>query len=191
MITSNALELLTNGKSVIPAVRNEEDFNFALQDPRITSLILLYGDINTLPGMLAKAKRAQKVVIVHTEMLGGLGGDKAAVAFLAKAGVKALITTKSHLGKAAQESGMFVIQRMFLMDSASLRSGIHLLRNFKPDAIEILPASVPAWVVEQFTKETGIPVIAGGLMRFRIDVERALRNGIRCISVSNRELWDM
>lgn len=189
MVKEDIIRLLTNGRMVIPAVRSEEDFHCVVGNPDISSLILLFGDINDLPELILKAKKAKKLAVVHTDLLGGLSGDKAAIVFLVKAGVPAIITTKPQLIKTAKEYGLLTIQRLFAVDSASLSTGINLLRSSKPDAVEILPASVPAWAIGKLSNELGIPIIAGGLLKDIKDVKAAVKNGACCVSASNRNLW--
>lgn len=176
---------------VIPACRTETDFAIALQLPRSPSLIILFGDINTLPDILRRAEAAGKMLLIHMDLLDGIGRDRAGIVFLAKLGVKGLITTKPQLGKLAQQEGMRVIQRMFLVDSESLRTGIHILKGFRPDAIEALPASTPASVLAELKSATDVPILAGGLVRSSEDVQRAVANGACAVSTSQRELWNL
>jgi glycerol uptake operon antiterminator len=85
---------------------------------------------------------------------------------------------------------MLVIQRLFLMDSEAVRSGLHLLSAFKPDAIEVLPATIPASVVCEIARVTELPIFGGGLVFTVEDVIQALKNGICAVSTSKRELWN-
>ena len=176
---------------VIPACRTEADFACALRLPEAPSLILLFGDINTLPELLQRANAAGKLLLVHLDLLEGVGRDKAGIAFLAKLGVKGLITTKPQLGKLARQEGLRVIQRMFLVDSESLRTGIRILKGFRPDAIEALPASTPASVLAELKEATDVPIMAGGLVRSADDVRQAVANGACAVSVSLRQLWNI
>ena len=174
---------------VIPAARTIEDLRlaFACQAPGI---MLLFGDINTLPGVLSEASRHHKKLIVHLDLLEGVGKDRAGVRCLARMGVPALITTKSQLVKAAREDGLVVIQRLFMMDSDTLRNGIKIIRNVKPDAIEILPASVPPFVFQELAREVQLPILAGGLVNTQQDVQQALANGASAVSTSSAQLWE-
>jgi glycerol uptake operon antiterminator len=95
------------------------------------------------------------------------------------------------MGKLAKQEGMRVIQRMFLVDSESLRTGIHLLKGFKPDAIEALPASTPARVIGELKAAVGLPVMAGGLVGGAADVQQAIANGACAVSTSRRDLWNL
>lgn len=174
---------------VIPAARNYSDLTLALSKAAAPGVILLFGDINALPGLLAEAKGHGKTLLVHLDLLEGVGRDKAGVKHLARMGVSALITTKSQLVKVARDEGLLVVQRLFLMDSESLKTGIKLVKNLKPDAIEVLPASVPRWVFEELSRETGLPVFAGGLVGTWDDVDNALAHGASAVSTSSRDLW--
>lgn len=185
----NALRLLCNGP-VIPAPRTLEDFHYALTNTGALAIILLFGDINTLPELLAKAQDAKKLLVVHMDLLEGIGKDKAGIKFLAHMGVRAVITTKPHLAKYMHDEGMIVIQRLFLVDSEALRTGINLIHNYKPDALEVLPASVPASAVRYLEEQTGLPILAGGLLHTRDDVTSAIRHGLAAVSASKRELWN-
>lgn len=189
MATFDILKILTNGP-VIPAARSMEGFKAALAHTVVPGVVLLFGDINSLPGLIAQAKEHKKCIILHVDLFDGIGKDKAGIRFLARLGITAIITTKTHLCKLAREEGMIVIQRLFLMDSDSLRTGLNLVRSFKPDAIEILPGSVPASVVKKIIDETGLPILAGGLIRTQEDVDHAIERGISAVSTSRQELWD-
>ncbi|HWR41374.1 MAG TPA: glycerol-3-phosphate responsive antiterminator [Patescibacteria group bacterium] len=187
-VNDNILRLICD-KEVIPAPRCLDDFKFALTKTDAVSVILLFADINSLPGMLAMAQQEKKRVVIHLDLLEGIGKDKAGIRWLARIGVTALITTKSHLGKIAREEGMIVIQRLFLVDSEAVKTGINMLRGFKPDILEVLPASAPARVIEELIQAAGLPILGGGLVRTKEDVCNALGNGISAVSASRRELW--
>lgn len=189
MAAFDILKILTKGP-IIPAARSIEGFKAALAHTIVPGVVLLFGDINTLPGLIALAKEHKKCIILHVDLFDGIGKDKAGIRFLARLGITAIITTKTHLCKLAREEGMIVIQRLFLMDSDSLRTGLNLVRSFKPDAIEILPGFVPASVIQRIVDETGLPILAGGLIRTQEDVNQAILRGISAVSTSRQELWD-
>lgn len=188
-MTRLSIGSLADRGSVIPAARSREDFLYALHNTSAPAVMLLFGDINDLPWLVRQGQESKKRLILHIDLFEGIGKDKSGIRFLAHMGITALITTKSHLGKHAREEGMFVIQRIFLMDSESLRTGINMLRGFRPDAAEILPALAPAAVVRELTQEFDIPVLGGGLVRSPADVAAAVKSGIYAVSASRRELW--
>lgn len=187
---SEPLQWLCTGK-VIPACRTEAELATALRLPQAPSLIILFGDINSLPELVRRVDEAGKLLLLHLDLIGGIGRDRAGIQFLAKLGVKGLITTKPQLAKMARQEGMRVIQRMFLVDSESLRTGISLLKGFRPDAIEALPASTPASVLAELKAATDVPILVGGLVRSAADVNQAVANGAFAVSTSQRELWTL
>ena len=189
MAPFDVLKILTNGP-IIPAARYIEVFKAALTHTNVPSVVLLFGDINSLPVLISQSKEHKKRIILHLDLFDGIGKDKPGVKFLARMGISAVVTTKSHLCKFARDEGMIVIQRMFLMDSESLRTGLNLVHNFKPDAIEILPGTVPTSVVQELIRETGLPILAGGLIRTQEDVNHAIKRGISAVSTSRQNLWD-
>lgn len=188
MQSQNLLKLLCSG-DVIPAARNIDDFKHALEHTKAPSVILLFGDIVSLPSLLTLAQNSKKRLFVHLDLLGGIGKDEAGIRFLARLGVTGLITTKAYLCKTAREEGMIAIQRLFLMDSDALRTGVHLVLKYKPDAVEVLPATVPVSAIKQLQEANKIPILAGGLVHTREDVESAIKNGICAISTSETSLW--
>lgn len=187
---SEPLQWLCTGK-VIPACRTEAELAAALRLPHAPSLIILFGDINSLPELIRRTDEAGKLLLLHLDLIGGIGRDRAGIQFLARLGVKGLITTKPQLAKIARQEGMRVIQRMFLVDSESLRTGISLLKGFRPDAIEALPASTPASVLAELKAATDVPILVGGLVRSADDVMQAVANGAFAVSTSQRELWNL
>lgn len=187
---NESLQWLCTG-NVIPACRNEEEFACALQLQQAPSLIILFGDINSLPELLRRADEAGKLLLLHLDLVGGIGRDRAGIQYLAKLGLKGLITTKPQLAKMARQEGLRVIQRMFLVDSESLKTGISLLKGFRPDAIEALPASTPASVLAELKAATDVPILVGGLVRSASDVTQAVANGACAVSTSRRDLWNI
>lgn len=189
-VTQKSVVSLLYSNPVIPAVRTAADFKLAMTDTAAPAIILLFGDINMLPDLLTQAKQCNKRLILHIDLFEGIGKDRAGIIFLARMGVTAIITTKSQLAKHARDQGMIVIQRLFVMDSEAIKTGANLLGNFKPDALEILPASVPASVVARLQSLTGLPIFAGGLVETEEDILSAVKKGICAVSTNKKELWN-
>ncbi|CUH94355.1 hypothetical protein P22_0421 [Propionispora sp. 2/2-37] len=183
------LKTIVNGP-IIPAVRTIQDFKHAMMHTAAPGVIVLFGDINTISSLLEQAKQYKKRLILHLDLLEGIGRDKAGINFLARQGVSAVITTKTQIGRMAHEDGMIVIQRLFLMDSEAVRTGINAARTLKPDAIEILPGTVSSNIIKKLVAEVGLPLLAGGLVQTEEEVLTALRNGVYSVSTSKRELWN-
>jgi glycerol uptake operon antiterminator len=184
-----ALKELLVSQRIIPAVRNQEDLTEVLKQEKFQLLVLLFGDINTLPGTIETVRRAGRKVIIHMDLLDGIAKDRAGVSFLAKLRPYGLISTKSQVIKAAKEEGLIAIQRLFAVDSESVRTGIQSMRNSRPDAVEFLPGTIPGDVIEELQSTLHIPVIAGGLLRTKHDVEAALAKGAIAVTTSRKYLY--
>ena len=101
-----------------------------------------------------------------------------------------VISTRSQLLRAASTLGLATIQRMFLMDSASLESCVRLMRGNPPDLVELLPGLVPK-AISIVRRRLDIPVIAGGMVTEEGEVAQALSAGALAVSSSEKTLWRM
>ncbi|MDR3600321.1 MAG: glycerol-3-phosphate responsive antiterminator [Desulfosporosinus sp.] len=178
-------------KKIGATIRRVEDLNEAVHHPNIGTIFLLGADINVLPSIIKKIHADNKVLLVHLDMLEGIGKDRAGIHLLARMGLRGLVTTKPNLVKFAKEEGMVVIQRLFVLDSESVKTGIKMASTVKPNAVEILPATVPGYVIQDMKDSLRIPILGGGLLRTEEDVRHVLAKGIDAVSTSLRHLWDM
>jgi len=91
--------------------------------------------------------------------------------------------------KAYETNGVLAIQRLFLIDSGAIDTSVELARRSQPDLIEVLPGLLPQWIRE-VKDRTGVPVIAGGLIRTREEAAAALEAGAAAVTTSRPDLWD-
>jgi glycerol uptake operon antiterminator len=175
---------------IIAAVNNIDELENAISSP-CKIVFLLTGDILNIEKMVDVLRKNDKLVYIHVDLIGGLSRDTTAIKYINNT-VKpdGIITTKNNLIKAAKDLGMFTIQRLFLLDSLSLDSGINSIKTIKPDVVEILPGIVPK-IIREIREKTRIPVVAGGLIRDKADVIDSLNAGAIGISTSNENVWYM
>lgn len=112
------------------------------------------------------------------DLMEGIGKDRAGIRLLSRMGVPGIVTTKSNLVKYAREEGICAIQRLFIVDSESLKTAIRVAGSVRPTAVEILPATVPRFVIDEMKRALGLPVLGGGLLKTEEDVRKALASGI-------------
>lgn len=175
---------------IVPALRSEEKLRCAAES-LATSVFLLYGDLLNLKHLVEYFHEHGKSVFIHLDLVRGLGKDESAVEYL-KVEIMAdgIITTKGNLVDVARKIGLVPIQRIFLLDSQSLLTGIAQIKMHRPDYIEVLPGLIPD-LIEQVSKETNIPVITGGLIKTAAQVFEALKKGAVAISTSEESLWNL
>lgn len=175
---------------IIAAVNDQEKLEPAIHSP-CEIIFLLYGSIFNLKEIVDRCREQDKCILVHIDLMEGLSKDAVALKYL-HYNIKpdGIITTKSNLIKIAKDMGMFSIQRLFILDSLSLDSGIKSIHSTRPDAIEILPGIMPK-IIQTIHHETRIPVVAGGLIGDKEDVVNVLKAGAVGVSTSKREVWYM
>lgn len=176
-------------RPVIAAARDSRGAALAAHSPA-AAVFLLGGSIMILPQMVRDARSGGKRVFVHLDLLEGLGHDAAAVEWCARfAAPDGLISTRAPLLKRARECGLLTIQRLFVMDKASLSHGVKQLRQSGPDLIEVLPGLLPKAVSALVEALPGMPVIAGGMVTEASEVNAALNAGALGVSTSEQALW--
>lgn len=175
---------------VIAGLRNDRALKKAVKS-NVIALFVLYGDIFVLPGIMKLASKYDKLVFLHIDLINGIGRDKIGVKYLAQNNLcDGIVTTRSNLIKAAQHEGLMAIQRLFLLDSAALKTGKSLLESNRPDAVEILPGIAAPYFIEHIEAKPSSPIIGGGLIRTREQVTNLIDQGVLAVSTSNQDLWN-
>lgn len=173
---------------IIAAIKDEVGLKKCVtSDSRV--IFILYGDILTIPDIVATVKASGKIAMVHIDLITGLSSKEITVDFLKKyTQADGIITTKPNLIKRAKELGFYTILRLFLLDSMAYENIDRQVKVAKPDVIEVLPALMPK-IVAKVCKLSPVPVIAGGLVSDKEDVMTLLQAGVICISSTNERIW--
>ncbi|MDN7244569.1 glycerol-3-phosphate responsive antiterminator [Planococcus shenhongbingii] len=176
-------------KGVLPVLRNMKEFERLLSSEH-EYIIFLEVRLSQLKALVQAAKKAEKKVVLHIDLIQGLKADAYGIEYLVRE-VKpdGIVSTRSNVIALAKKNKLMTIQRLFLLDSHALEHNIKLINQVKPDYIEILPGIIPS-VIEEVHEQTGIPVIAGGLIRTEKDIQLAYEGGAVAISTSQAELWE-
>ena len=174
---------------IIPALRSVAD-GWVLPDlPDPRWVFLLGGTLATIGEPVGQMQRRGWRVFVHADMLRGLAPDQEGMAFLAEfAAPDGIITTYSHTVLAARRAGFVTIQRLFLLDSLSITTGVAQARSARPDAVEVLPGVLPE-ATRQVVRSLPCPVIAGGLVTDTDYVDQMVAAGAAGVSTSTPRLW--
>jgi glycerol uptake operon antiterminator len=157
---------------------------------KVSALFILHGDIFNLPQIMLEGKEHNKMIFLHLDLIKGIGKDKEGIIYLTRKKLcDGVVTTKSNLIEVAKREGLIVIQRLFLLDSASLKTGERLLKQNQPDAIEILLGIAAPYFIEHIYKKLICPIIAGGLIRKKEEIDELFKKGVMAVSTSKKELW--
>ena len=175
---------------IVAAVNDIEELELALESD-CEIIFLLTGNIFNLKDIVTRVKEKEKVICIHLDLLEGFSKDLIALRYINEyIQPHGIITTRSNLIKKAKNMDMFLIQRLFILDSLSLETGITSIQTVQPDAIEILPGIMPK-IIKKISKETQIPLIAGGLINDKEDVIESLKAGAIGVSSSNNSIWKL
>lgn len=173
---------------ILPAVRKMKDFDRALETTHQT-IVLLETRLAQLKSLVVYAKRSNKKVLVHFDLIQGLKADEYGMEFLIRE-IKpdGILSTRGNVITLAKKHHLLAIQRMFLLDSLALEHNLKLIERTQPDCVEVLPGLVPN-IIGQIKKQTNTPVIAGGLVTEEHQVTTAFNAGAAAVSTSSTALW--
>ena len=175
---------------IIAAVRDEKMLQRAiLANPKV--VFMLFGNIGDLQQQCRELRSAGKMVFLHVDLIDGLRPDNVGLRYIAeKMNPDGIITPKGACVRMAHEVGLYAIQRVFMLDSSALRSGVQNVQSCKPDLVEILPGVSPK-ALELSKRDMPVPIIAGGLIFEKEDVFSALNAGAIAVSSSHEAIWSM
>ena len=174
---------------VAAALKSQDDMKVALMS-QVALLFLLKGDAFELIPFIQQAHERGKGVVVHVDLVSGVGKDRAGIQYLRQIGVDAIITSRSQLVAAGRAEGLVTIQRLLLADDASLETGVRTIARAAPDIVEVLPGIIFPDVAALLQQLLGGPFIAGGFIREADDVIRIRTAGAILSSSSTYTLWD-
>lgn len=175
---------------VIAAIVTLDKLETAIKS-QCKTIFLLTGTIFNLQDSIDKIHQAGKKVYVDVDLMEGFGKDPVFLEYLSNVlKPDGIITTKGNLIKTARSLNLFAIQRIFVFDSKSFNSGIDSVTKIKPDAVEILPGIMPK-IIRKARDEAKLPVISGGLILDKEDIDDAINAGAIAITTSNELLWNL
>lgn len=178
-------------KPVIAGVKSIDDAILAVER-QVEIVFFLTGTMFDLRELVRRDLQPRPLIFAHVDLLQGIGKDQWGLRFLAQdIGVDGILTTRSHLIKAAKKEGLMAIQRLFVLDSEALKTGLSIVSSSEPDAIEILPALILPHIHQRLPVNELPPIIAGGLIETADELRAVLKTPARAVSTSRQELWAM
>lgn len=174
---------------IIAAVRDVNGLNTALKSA-VEFVFLLDASLMNINRRVRQIKESGKKAFVHLDMVAGLGKDAGALEFLWEdCRPEGVILTKPNLIQTARHLGFVAVQRLFVLDSLSVQTGLKIANESRPDFIEVMPGAVVAKIIAQIRQKSAVPVIAGGLIETRGEVVELLKAGALAVSTSKTDLW--
>lgn len=182
---------LFEANPIIAAVKDLKGLNDCCVMEDIKVVFILFGDICSINQIVEKIKGADKIALVHIDLITGLSGREVAVDFIREqTRADGIISTKPALIKRARELSFLTALRVFVLDSMAFENIKKQVEIARPDIIEILPGLMPG-VIKKVCKAVKVPVIASGLISEKEDVVVALAAGAISVSTTNPKVWNM
>lgn len=175
---------------LIAAVKEPKAIESAVKyKENIGAVILMTGTVLTAKKYVDYLQSNGLAVILHVEKIGGLQMDHDGIDFIKRyIQPDGIVTTKTGIIKRAKEKGLFVIQRIFLVDTDMYVNVENSINKNQADIIEMMPCRV-AEFISKLSKETTIPIITGGLLNSIEHATQAFDHGAIAVSTSNTEMW--
>jgi glycerol uptake operon antiterminator len=170
------------------AIVGEGPLSAALES-RVPIVFILRGNGLELSPIVERAHAAGKLIAAHLDLVDGLRADHRGVAWLARSGVDAIITSHGPLMQAIRDEGAIAIQRLLLSRWSHLDTALTAISRSAPDIIEVLPGVILPSVM-RLMPEFNVPVLAGGFVRTIEDARTVLAAGAIGVTTSSPVLWD-
>lgn len=182
---------LLEANPVIAAVKDMPGLNACCEREEIKVVFVLFGDICNISEIVKQVKDADKVAMVHIDLITGLSGKEIAVDFIRQhTAADGIISTKPAMIRHARELSLYTTLRVFVLDSMALQTLEKQIHAAGADTIEILPGLMPK-IIRKICRLVRVPVIAGGLISDKEDVVAALSAGAISVSSTNQNVWSM
>ena len=173
--------------TVIAAVRTEAELEKALKS-RVSTVFMLAPNIENIEMQAEKAHKANKMFFIHIDLAEGIGKDEYGIKFAKEQGVDGIISTRTALIKLAKAQGLLAVQRFFVLDSHSVGTIVDSAKTSKADMIELMPGMVTK-VIKQIKAIFDTPIVAGGLIETKEEIDEAYASGAVAVSTGKVELW--
>lgn len=175
-------------KPVIAGLKGIEHVR-AAADHGILACFYLTGNIFELRELAQICRDNGQMIFAHVDLINGIARDGHGMMMLAnELEVDGVLTTRSHLITAAQKAGLLGIQRLFMLDSEALQTGLKMIQASRPDAVELLPALILPYIAGRLPQKLP-PIIAGGLVETEEELAMVLRTPVVAVSTSQMRLW--
>lgn len=179
---------LARGFPVAAAVKSSHDMQVALESDALL-IFLLKGDVFQITPFIVQAHQRGKGIVVHIDLISGVGRDRAGIQYLHEIGVDAVITSRSQLVSAGRAEGLIMIQRLLLIDDSALEIGVRTITRAAPDFVEVLPGIIFPEIAPTLQRLLPGPFIVGGFIRDADEVAHIRASGALLSSSSTVALW--
>lgn len=170
------------------AVKSEAQLAAALEH-RPGVIFVLRGNGLELGPVIRAIHESGKLAAIHLDLVDGLASDVSGVRWLARCGADAIISSHGNAVRAVRAEGVVAIQRLLCINELALDHGLAAVARAQPDFVELLPGVILPEVADLVLPRLNVPLLAGGYIRDRADLQRVLQAGALAVTTSERSLW--
>ncbi len=174
--------------NVIAAARSDEELLIASKS-KVDIIFMLSPNISKIKKQTEIVHSRGKKIFIHLDLAEGIGKDEYGIRFAKEQGVDGIISTRTNIIKMAKKEGFFTVQRFFLVDSQSVVTTIESAKTSKADMIEIMPGTISK-IINRLKEELKTPIVAGGLIETKEEINEAISCGATAISTGKQEFWE-
>ena len=155
------------------------------------AVLLTDAHIGNVHALADRCHEAGKAILVRPDLMEGLRADKLGLTILAKdIGVDGIFTGSAATARLAQQAGMSVYWRFFLLDSRALETAVVQAAHSLCDGFELVPGPAALAQGAPLIDEAGDrPVIAGGFVNSREVASSLFAAGFSGVTTSEQSLW--
>jgi len=172
------------------AVKSEAELGAAVASGA-GAVFLLRGDGLQLAPVVRRIHDADKLAVVHLDLVDGVASDIAGVRWLARCGADAIISSHGQAIRAVRAEGLVAIQRLLCLSQVGVELGLVAVSRAQPDFVELLPGAILPSVADLVLPRLTVPLLAGGFVRDGGDVRRVIAAGALAVTTSERSLWNL
>lgn len=174
--------------NVIAAARSDSELLIASKS-KVDIIFMLSPNISDIKKQTELVHSRGKKIFIHLDLAEGIGKDEYGIRFAKEQGVDGIISTRTNIIKMAKKEGLFTVQRFFLVDSQSVSTTIESAKTSKADMIEIMPGTISK-IINRLKEELKTPIVAGGLIETKEEINEAISCGATAISTGKQEFWE-
>ena len=174
--------------NVIAAARSDSELLIASKS-KVDIIFMLSPNISDIKKQTELVHSRGKKIFIHLDLAEGIGKDEYGIKFAKEQGVDGIISTRTNIIKMAKKEGLFTVQRFFLVDSQSVATTIESAKTSKADMVEIMPGTIST-IINRLKEELKTPIVAGGLIETKEEINEAISCGATAISTGKQEFWE-
>ena len=173
-------------RHIIAAIRNMDALD-AVEKSATETVYLLFGNPLNVADLLKRVRSQGKLPLVNLDLLSGFSRDAINAENISpRAAPPESFRPTGKCFEPRGSHGLITVQRTFALDSAAIEAGLRTIRQFTPDAVEILPAVAAPRVFARFREvHPHLRIVAGGL-DFRSEGSRIPAGGRHRCGVGQR-----